>query len=341
MSNGEVKDLAYYQANPDELGELPIDQIEALYGTEEPNEGETGAKPDSGNPPVAAGETKPVEPEKVDDPTLMAGKTGDEPQPEGVATKDGKHIIPFEVLEKERTRTAELQRVAQEQAAQIEALKAKAAGAPEPGKPQPNGEEVLVLSEEELAELEKELPALGKLFRAQQAQLHQLGSTVKNLSDERQEREAESARSVQVNVQDAIDANPKLAYLQAQAPDVFGRAVRFDQTLSADPDWAGKSLQDRFAQVVKLYEATYGEVKLPGSADPEQPKPSQSELAKVAEAKLAAAAPGSPKSMSDIPGGSIPPTDELARIESLTTAELGAMFENMTQEQQDAYLARL
>lgn len=340
MSGSEAKDLAYYEGRPDELGELSIEQIDALYANANLGEGDTGAKPESGKAPEAAPEGKKPEVKEEGLETPPAGNTGEETlPPEGVATKDGKHIIPFEVLEKERSRAADLERIALEQAAQIEALKAQATGKPDGGKPE--GQDVTVLSEDELAELEKELPAIGKLFRAQQAQMKILADTVTNLNAERQNREEEGRRTVQQTVQEAIDANPKLAYLQAQDPNVWERAVRFDATLRGDPDWAAKSFGDRFDKVVQLYEATYGEVKLPGQAAATKLQPSQEELAKQADAKLAAVKPRGPASMSDIPGGSIPPTDEIARLESMSTAELGAMFESMTEQQQADYLARL
>lgn len=322
----ETKDLAYYQNNPHELGNLSDAELDALA------QGDTGSQPESGEPPEAA-VTDPVE---VKEPA-PATVEPESAEPQGVATKDGKHIIPFEVLDRERKRVAELERIAREQAEQIETLAASATGK----EPEKTGDDATVLSEAELAELEVDYPAFGKLLRAQQAQIKALGETVQNLNAEREQREEQGQRTVQQTIQEAIDDNPKLAYLQVQSPETWERAVRFDSTLRADPEWAEKSFADRFAKVVELYEATYGQIALATAKEPE-PTKTPEELAKEAEAKLKAKAAPVPASLSAIPGGSTPAADDVtAQLATKSGPELTADFMRMSPQQIEAMLARL
>lgn len=332
MSGAEVKDLAYYQANPTAIGELSEDQLDALIA----QEGDTGSEnePESGEPPVAA-----AEPEAKGE-----GESGNleplaETPPIGVATKDGKHVIPFEVLEKQRARVAELERIAQEQSAQIAELSQQAQGKT----PDAEQGEVTYLTDEQLSDLEAELPSIGKLLRAQQAQLRTLNETVKTLADDRQAREQDAQRTTQQTVQEAIDGNPKLAYLQSADDQRWQRAVMFDKTLRQDPEWAGKPYAERFAKVVELYEATYGAVQMPGqSAQPKNAQPSPADLAKAAEAKLQGKKASVPSSLSDIPGGSTPASDDvLGALAAKSGPELTADFMRMTPAQIEATLARL
>jgi hypothetical protein len=337
----EVKDLAFYAANPSAIGDLSEEQLTALAS----QSGDTGEQsPESGQPPMAAntdGTDAEGSPAQPADGTQQAAA---EQPPEGVATKDGKRIIPYTVLEQERRKNHELERLARDQAERLKQLE-QPGGQPAGQKPQESA--VTILSEEELQELEEELPAIGKLFRAQQTQLQSLGQTVQTLAQERQTREEEGARTVQMTVQEAIDASPKLAYLQSLEetdPIKWERAVRFDSTLRADPEWAEKSFSERFEKVVQLYEATYGPVDLPGqpAASVQSVKqPSQADLAKQAAEKLKSKT-AVPTSLSAIPGGATPATDDvLGAFASKTGPELTADFMRMTPAQIDAALARL
>lgn len=321
-----VKDLAYYQDHHDEIGNLSDAELDALA------QGDTATAEIDEAPAIEA-----EEPEVVDTTEQVEAVTEDA-KPEGIATRDGKHVIPFEVLEKERSRAADLERIAAEQAAQIEAYNTQASISQTKAE-QDDGNAATLLTEEQLVELEADLPSIAAIFRAQQNQLKSFGNVVEQLNAERKSREEERAREVNNAVQKAIDANPKLIYLQSMKDVAWDRAASFDAVLRADPEWAGKTFDERFAKVVDLYEATYGEVKLPGQTPRE---PSQDELTKQAEAKLKAAKVMTPKSISDIPGGTIPAVDEVvAAMNSKSGAELTADFMRMTPAQIDAALARL
>lgn len=316
----ETKDLAYYAANPDAIANLSDAELDALAGTE----GDTG-EPDNGEAPAAV----------TDDAAAgQADAAKADTKPAGIATKDGKHVIPFDVLERERLRSAELEQLAREQAAKIEALTRQT----ETGEPagESSGEQIETLTDEQIAELEQEVPSLARLLKAQQAQMQALAATVQALNAEKSEREHRSATTVQQTVQDAIDSNPKLAYLQAQDDATWQRAVRLDGVLKADPEWASKSFADRFEKVVELYEATYGQLAVQGNV-----QPSQSDIEKRAAARLNSR-PSVPASMSAIPGGSTPPADDvLGALTSKSGAELTADFMKMTPDQIEAMLARL
>jgi hypothetical protein len=247
---------------------------------------------------------------------------------DGVLAKDGKHVLPFKVVEDLRSSNRDLLDRLQQQTEQLEALKTeKAGGAQAPA--------LAAISEADLAGLEADgYGSLAKVFRAQQAQIQLLTN---ELQGDREDRAASDRKSRTESVQDAIDAVPKLAALQALGEKEFGRAQRIDALLSDDPEWSGKPLSERFAQVAKVYESMYGDIKLATAATPAAAADPASPAADLTPAPARRV----PASMSDIPGGSMPAVDALAEVESASAPELTQRFLAMTPDKIEAYLARL
>lgn len=327
MSGDNTKDLAYYQANPDELADLSLDEIEALGVASE--EGETA----SGKAPEAATEAG------EDDKDGKAGQqqeqgesaTEGDQDADGVLAKDGKNVLPFSVLQGARERAASLERMVEDQKAELERLRGErstegTSSKPETGEPAEgeSGE----LSDEVMQVVEQEFPALAKILRAQQNELS-------SLREERIARSAAQASEIADKVQAIIDAQPKLAHLQSNDPDAWRELVEHDNRLAASPKWRGKPLNERFDAALRIYEAENGEVALPQSGTK---KPTQ-----TAEPSLdtpAAASRRGPTTLSDLPGGKPAPVDEQASIEQASAVELTARFEAMTPEQLEAFIAR-
>lgn len=242
--------------------------------------------------PVVAAEPEPEA--KVETPEPAA-------EPAGVLTKDGKHVIPFEVLERERAARRQLE----EQVARL------AKGQPQA--PVQQGEST------------PERQALEQMH----ARLQQL--------------EAERNAMVERQVQEAIDANPKLAYVQS-LPDqaAYNTLVEIDALLRAKPEYAAVPMSQRFAKAVAMFEAAEGPINLPGAVA----KPAQDEAAAkaateiVAKAERAAAAP---RTLSDIPGTAVPPREgPLAKFKDATDTQILDTFMNLDDPKEiDRALARL
>jgi hypothetical protein len=309
-----AKDLDHYLNNLDELGDLSDDQIEALANpqgtaTEAPAE-------DKGDTESAAAPGSTADVQANED---------DQQQPEGILARDGKHIIPFARLE------AAEQRV-RDYAKQLADLQnAKAAGTPSEESTSQATEGLL--SDDELTELETELPALAKVIRAQQAQLTTMAGQVATLSKGQQTEEGNAQAEAAQEWDAAIKGNPKAAYLDAAlAPDVGERFVNAAAALY--PNWSAMPMSERAAAIVRQYEAVHGEIKVTAVATQPAGKPA------VPDVK-APAIPDVPISMSGIPGGSAPAVDEAAALLSKTGAELTHDFMQMSSEAIEAAVNRL
>lgn len=315
----ERKDLSHYLNNPDDLGSLSDAELDALAdnpaqsqasdatATEEKGDTQSAVTPDS----AADGQAS----EKAAQP---------ETQPDGILARDGKHVIPYSRLEDSERRAREL-------AQQVEQLTAAAknAEASKDGSQSPTQTDDF-LSEEELAELETDLPALAKVIRASQVQVKNLSEQVATLSKgheaQLQERENEGQKAWAA----ALEKNAKAAFLDATlAPDVGIRYVNAAAALY--PDWANMSYEARADAIVRQYEAVNGEVKVNGIARTVTPPAEQTQESK----------PNVPVSMSGIPGGSAPAVDEAAALLSKTVAELTEDFMRMSPEQIEAQLNRI
>lgn len=310
----EKKDLAYYQSNLDEMADLSLDEIEALGAASElqptdDNTGDTHSSEAPGAAPEGDGEGE---------------GTGDVA---GVLAKDGKNMLPFSVLQGTREEKARLEQLVAAQTAEIERLK----GGGDVASPGTMGEEggeqsAAELSAEDLAAIEAEFPALGKLLRAQQ-------DTIDRLSGEQAARASERAQQVGIEVQAIIDTKPKLAHLQATNPEAWADLVEIDNRMGASPKWANKPMAERFDAVIKVYEAENGAIAMPQEA------PNQDvDITQITKRKSASAHRG-PTTLSDLPGGAVAPIDELASIEQASAIELTRRFEDMTPEQLERFIA--
>jgi hypothetical protein len=339
------KDLSHYIDNPADMSQLSAEQLEtlmsggdiadtstsaALATPAEPVAPATPAAPAAADPaapaPAAPDPNTPAAP----NPDAVGSTPNPDPAltPDGVLAKDGKHILPFKVVEELRSSNKDMLDRLTEQSAQLATLQAeKAGGAAAPV--------AAAVSEEDLAALEADgYGALAKVLRSQQAQIVKLTG---ELQGDREARAADSRQTRTETVQDAIDAVPKLAALQALGEKEFGRAQRIDALLSDDPEWSGKSLSERFAQVAKVYESMYGDIKLPTADTPAAAADPASPAADLTPAPARRV----PASMSDIPGGSMPAVDALAEVENASAPELTQRFLAMAPDKIEAFLARL
>ena len=335
-------DLNNLSDNPEDLQKV-FEQLEA------------GGEPTAAAPKEP--EPAPKEPEKAqsnDDPAnkepqkAEQGLSDNEADAAGVATKDGKHVIPYSVLKSERDRASRAEQIAREAQERVAALeqqlKAGNQGANngEGARTDPQQPTASDLSADDLEALKEDFPTVYKAVMASMAAAKALETKLQPVEESVRSAEAERERSAAETVQDAIDSVPKLAHIQATNKDAFELAKQFDATLRTQSAWANKPLSERFAKVAEMVESAIGPIDLPGS---KKASPSAEDLAKAAKAKAEQDAKASrtnvPTSLSEFPAGQHAAQDEREAAEQLTHQQLAEKFAGMNADQMDAYFRSL
>lgn len=272
----------------------------------------------------------------------------DEPKPVGISTRDGKHVIPFSVLESARDKATRAEELLAQANAQIEALKAQGNKASEGAKDgegartdgQPNADD---LSPEDLERLKEDFPTVHKaLMAAQRAQAaieQKLAPVVETVQTQAQ-REAQALKE---EVQSAIESVPKMAHIQATDPEAFKLAREFDTMLLSQAAWKGKAMAERFEKVVEMVEQATGKpIDVPGAKQlTKTPQELAAAARQVADAQAKKTAGHVPTSLSEFPAGQPAATSEAQAIEAMTSTQLAAKLSKMTPEEMDAYFQTL
>ena len=229
--SGDIANLLGYDK---ELADLPADGD---------FQGDTEMEAPAAAPAPAAATTK-------ESSTAPVAATGTQAEIAGVLTKDGKHVIPHQVLQDERKRASLERQRATDLAAQNEILTAEIA-ALKSGKPLPAGE--TAYSPEELAELESDFPQLSPLLRTVeklQKQATEQPRTTASRVDPNQVANEEADRADLFDV--ALAPRPLLSKYQQTGGVVWDRAVEIDNGLRKQAAFADMPMAERFAEVEKL-----------------------------------------------------------------------------------------
>lgn len=272
--------------------------------------------------------------------TAVAAESDDKPQ--GILGKDGKHVIPYAVLEAARAETRRLAEGNQQTATELEQTKRQlqllTQQVNQAGLTPAELPENSQITPEQLAAIRRDFPDLAGVFEtmAQKIEYLQQGTP--------------SNQPVPVGQQEnpvavALKATPDLDKWQTADPDRFELAVHIDDKLKNDPAWKDKPLTERFSEVVKRTKAAYGE-----AADESQPstpaqvakveQPTAEQLQKLADEKLAAATATAaiPASPSDIGSTNTHQPTLLEQAANADHQQLLGMFSGMTEAQIDALL---
>lgn len=308
------------------------------------------AEPKTETPPT---ETPPADGAIKNEPegttTQQGNQAGqqDDPEPQGVATKDGKHVIPYTVLKGERERAIRAEQLLQEAQQRLAELQTQPAGnqGAKPGesaRTEPNSF-ASDLSPEDLELLKEDFPTVYKAIKAAEAQFQLLESKLQPVENSVRQAEAERVKSVTESVQDAIDSIPKLSHIQATDPEAFNLAVQFDAALRDQPAWTGKSFAERFQKATEMVEAAIGEIKVPGQVPPAQKTPEQLKAEALQAAAKAAKTNRTnvPTSLSEAPAGIPAAQDERQAADEMSPLQLAEKFASMTPDQMDAYFRTL
>lgn len=269
-------------------------------------------------------------------PTPGAG-TEEEGQPQedvtGILARDGKHVIPYDVLEAERTGRQRVeqeafllkQQLAEEQR-KIDLLTSqiKQAGMT----PDPLPEDTRI-SDEQIARIKEEYPEVANALTLMARKYDYLQARIQEAQQVPQENP----------VVQAMNAVPDLVDWQRSDPDKFAVAIHLDEKLQTEPAWKDKPLTERFAEVARRTRAAYGEV--PSHSVVEQDK-NQKVLAavadKVAKADAAAAVPDSP---SELGSTAAVPQDKFEQLLGASYADAEAVMSGMSDADIDAILEKL
>lgn len=204
--------------------------------------------------------------------------------PKGVATKDGEHVIPYDVLEREREEKRQLkeqldaltqkqneweqtQRLLQVRDRQLEKLGVAPEDLPENFK----------MSEEQLDALAEDYPEIGHAIRGLVAKVDAIHTSKQAEPAAESDTETVNADTPhpQDTVSDAVARHPDLAKWSADGGEQWQQAVLFDDQLRANPDWADKSIDERFAEAARLTKLHFTD-KARAEAEKVQAKASES-----------------------------------------------------------------
>lgn len=259
--------------------------------------------------------------------TVIDQKVEDK-EPDGILTKDGKHVISYDVLKAERQQRQEALREAEALRAEIERLKSQ---------PEVIDQGALnTMSEEQLAELREYFPEQYEALVAQQQAVLATQQKLAQFEQREIERQAEARRQVALTVQEEIDSNPILSHWQNNNPEIFEKCIDMDNILRTDPVTSNLSLSERFAKVAAAMSQVYG------NPVPAAPQVAQSETtAKTATVSQKAPAKPPINSLSDLSGGVAAEASEAQRLEDSSSAEIGDRFMKMTEDQRQAFLNSL
>jgi hypothetical protein len=270
-------------------------------------------KADSGSTPDAT-KTTQTEPTKVD----------------GVLTRDGKTVIPYAVLEGERTRARQAEKRAEAMQADIEQMKAQLAGAatktPDP--------DALEIGADEMAELESDFPAMAKLVKAHQKLTAQLAQQAQESQASSQAAQQATKDEQDLSDQEQFDlgiaANPLIAKWMSEgakgdSPE-WNRAKQLDGLYAQDPAFASKTYAERLAVVQRLVCAEFGHTP---PATSQAPAPAPATPSKQRTQPVVQEAPD--PSLSDL--GGVPPVNTRDPMDQLNTRDALAAAARMTDEE--------
>jgi hypothetical protein len=319
-----------------------IDGLAALADGKEEEPKEEGASEEAKGDDKAIQakeETKETGQEAADSPEDKdKEEQQQEKDPEGVYAKDGKHILPFEVVADLRRQNrelnehlAKLQSDAKQMApsqANLATDQAAQADSDEERDPLEMTDQDLSLTGDALEVRLREIEAeYGRAERSKWKRI--FDATVRlNEIEARQQKASEVQQQVaQEQLQEAIDNHPVLlSWQQDSDPTWYQRANDMHQFLMAkDPAYQSAKLEEQMKKLVEKTEAFHGlsphreriKAVTPQETEPQSKKEEKAKGLPV------------PTSMSTIPGGSPPDLGLTETLEKMSPAQMQAYFDKL------------
>ena len=241
-----------------------------------------------------------------------------------VLSKDGKHEIPYDVLEQSRKRNSELEQENQQLRA-IKDERDKLQKLLDKHQIDVNADNLDDLSDEALAELAEDFPQVGKGFKRLFNEIDRLKQMVNQSQAVPDSKEVEA--------RNAFTSIPELVEWQQSDRDRFDYAVGMDEKLMADPLWSAKPVRERYLEVARRTTEAFKPVRASTQPDSKPASP----------AKKDGPADTLPNSPSDI-GNSVRETATRGTPEyyaNMSPAQIQAEMAKMNKSEYDKLMASI
>ncbi|EGR0310945.1 ATPase [Vibrio cholerae] len=313
-------------------GNETLEELEALLESMEVEESRPTVEKEQGADEHLAPSSQSQSVEGLDGDTDAASPTAEpNAKPDGILAKDQKHIIPMEVLERERQEKAQLRQELEElkaHSAQLEKaqrmIDVRNKQLEELGVAPADLPEDVTIDEKKLAALQEDYPELAPFFWAMNNKIEALVSSG-TVAASTTSPETESAAPVDnAELTTALQANADLQSWMSEGGARWNAAQQIDDHLASSSEWANRSYAERFEEVSKRVRLAFGD----------EPKLSAQEAlsaAQEASRKAKNALPASPSELGNThrTGDS----DLMNRVQSANHEELGKLFDSLSEAQ--------
>lgn len=313
-------------------GNETLEELEALLESMEAEESSPTVEKEQGADEHLAPSSQSQSVEGLDGDTDAASPTAEpNAKPDGILAKDQKHIIPMEVLERERQEKAQLRQELEElkaHSAQLEKaqrmIDVRNKQLEELGVAPADLPEDVTIDEKKLAALQEDYPELAPFFLAMNNKIEALVSSG-TVAASTTSPETESAAPVDnAELTTALQANADLQSWMSEGGARWNAAQQIDDHLASSSEWSNRSYAERFEEVSKRVRLAFGD----------EPKLSAQEAlsaAQEASRKAKNALPASPSELGNThrTGDS----DLMNRVQSANHEELGKLFDSLSEAQ--------
>ncbi|EPH6332373.1 ATPase [Vibrio cholerae] len=313
-------------------GNETLEELEALLESMEAEESRATVEKEQGADEHLALSSQSQSVEGLDGDTDAASPTAEpNAKPDGILAKDQKHIIPMEVLERERQEKAQLRQELEElkaHSAQLEKaqrmIDVRNKQLEELGVAPADLPEDVTIDEKKLTALQEDYPELAPFFLAMNNKIEALVSSG-TVAASTTQPETESAAPVDnAELTTALQANADLQSWMSEGGARWNAAQQIDDHLASSSEWANRSYAERFEEVSKRVRLAFGD----------EPKLSAQEAlsaAQEASRKAKNALPASPSELGNThrTGDS----DLMNRVQSANHEELGKLFDSLSEAQ--------
>ncbi|EGR2396415.1 ATPase [Vibrio cholerae] len=313
-------------------GNETLEELEALLESMEAEESRATVEKEQGADERLAPSSQSQSVEGLDGDTDAASPTAEpNAKPDGILAKDQKHIIPMEVLERERQEKAQLRQELEElkaHSAQLEKaqrmIDVRNKQLEELGVAPADLPEDVTIDEKKLAALQEDYPELAPFFLAMNNKIEALVSSG-TVTASTTSPETESAAPVDnAELTTALQANADLQSWMSEGGARWNAAQQIDDHLASSSEWANRSYAERFEEVSKRVRLAFGD-------DPKLSAQEALSAAQEASRKAKNALPASPSELGNThrTGDS----DLMNRVQSANHEELGKLFDSLSEAQ--------
>ncbi|EKF9660996.1 ATPase [Vibrio cholerae] len=313
-------------------GNETLEELEALLESMEAEESRPTVEKEQGADERLAPSSQSQSVEGLDGDTDAASPTAEpNAKPDGILAKDQKHIIPMEVLERERQEKAQLRQELEElkaHSAQLEKaqrmIDVRNKQLEELGVAPADLPEDVTIDERKLAALQEDYPELAPFFLAMNNKIEALVSSG-TVAASTTSPETESAAPVDnAELTTALQANTDLQSWMSEGGARWNTAQQIDDHLASSSEWANRSYAERFEEVSKRVRLAFGD-------DPKLSAQEALSAAQEASRKAKNALPASPSELGNThrTGDS----DLMNRVQSANHEELGKLFDSLSEAQ--------